>query len=164
MATRTAQAVDSLLWRAPLSTGSATLADAIRDRIADTRAHLLDFIKLDEPHPHNTMTLAEWQRPAERQSLLAAYSDHIYRNQPTLARENKPLLSLWAQWYIGLMVPPIMVALLTQDTMMDLSRNISTWSSTKPGVRPAFGLTFTKICVPGNAQLRSAWNSSSLRH
>ncbi len=121
MATRTAQAVDSLLWRATLSTGSATLADAIRDRIADTRAHLLDFIKLDEPHPHNTMTLAEWQRPAERQSLLAAYSDHIYRNQPTLARENKPLLSLWAQWYIGLMVPPIMVALLTQDTMMDLS-------------------------------------------
>ncbi|RAU36173.1 siderophore-iron reductase FhuF [Enterobacter sp. ECC-175] len=121
MATHTAQAVDSILWRAPLSSGSVTLADAIRDKIADTRAHLLDFIKLDEAHPHHAMTLAQWKRPSERQSLLAAYSDHIYRNQPTLQREKKPLLSLWAQWYIGLMVPPLMVALLTQDTMIDLS-------------------------------------------
>lgn len=121
MATRTAHTVEPLIWRAPLSSSSATLADAIRDKIAETRAHLLDFIKLDEVPPHHAMTLAQWRRPAERQSLLAAYSDHIYRNQPTLARENKPLLSLWAQWYIGLMVPPLMLALLTQDSMLDLS-------------------------------------------
>ena len=121
MATRTAQADDPILWRARLSTGENTLADAIRSTIASTRAHLLDFIKLDEPHPHQAMTLTQWRQPAERQSLLAVYSDHIYRNQPTLPRENKPLLSLWAQWYIGLMVPPIMVALLTQDVMLDLS-------------------------------------------
>jgi ferric iron reductase protein FhuF len=38
-------------------------------------------------------------------SLLATYSDHIYINQPGQAREQKPLLSLWAQWYIGLLVP-----------------------------------------------------------
>ena len=121
MATRTAQAVEPLLWRASLSTGSVTLADAIREKIAETRAHLLDFIKLDEPHPHHAMTLAQWRTPVERQSLFAAYSDHIYRNQPTMARENKPLLSLWAQWYVGLMVPPMMLALLTQDAMLDLS-------------------------------------------
>ncbi|UNC51728.1 siderophore-iron reductase FhuF [Enterobacter huaxiensis] len=121
MATHTVQAVDALLWRAPLSTGSVTLADAIRDKIAGTRAHLLDFIKLDEAPPHHAMTLAQWQRSAELQTLLATYSDHIYRNQPSLARENKPLLSLWAQWYIGLMVPPIMLALLTQDTVLDLA-------------------------------------------
>ena len=121
MATRTAHVVDNLLWRAPLSGGSTTLAEAVRDTIADSRAHLLDFIKLDEPPPHQAMTLAQWRHPVEMQSLLAAYSDHIYRNQPTLDRENKPLLSLWAQWYIGLMVPPLMVALLTQDTALDLS-------------------------------------------
>ncbi|MGR5943849.1 siderophore-iron reductase FhuF [Enterobacter sp. C4G1] len=121
MATRTAQAVEPILWRASLSTGSVTLADAIREKIAETRAHLLDFIKLDEPHPHHAMTLAQWRNPVEWQSLFAAYSDHIYRNQPTMARENKPLLSLWAQWYIGLMVPPAMLALLTQDVMLDLS-------------------------------------------
>ncbi|MEG5548966.1 siderophore-iron reductase FhuF [Enterobacter wuhouensis] len=121
MATRTVQAVEPLLWRASLSTGNVTLADAIRDKIAETRAHLLDFIKLDEAHPHAAMTLSQWQRSTELQSLLATYSDHIYRNQPTLARENKPLISLWAQWYIGLMVPPLMLALLTQDSMLNLS-------------------------------------------
>lgn len=121
MASRTAQAVDTLLWRAPLSTGSETFADAIRGSIASNRAHLLDFIKLDEPHPHQAMTLAQWRLPSHRQSLLAAYSDHIYRNQPQLARENKPLLSLWAQWYFGLMVPPLMLALLTHDAVLDLS-------------------------------------------
>jgi len=121
MATRTPQAVEPILWRASLSAGSVTLADAIREKIAETRSHLLDFIKLDETHPHHALTLAQWQRPVERQSLLATYSDHIYRNQPGLARENKPLLSLWAQWYIGLMVPPVMLALLTQDRVLDLS-------------------------------------------
>ena len=121
MATHTVQTVEPLLWRARLTTGDSSLAEAIREKIAATRAHLLDFIKLDEPHPHHAMTLAQWQQPAKRQSLLATYSDHIYRNQPTLTRENKPLLSLWAQWYIGLMVPPLMLALLTQRSMLELS-------------------------------------------
>lgn len=108
MATHSAQVVDPIIWRARLTSGSTALADSIRETITENRAYLLDFIKFDEPHPHQAMTLSQWQRPSEMQSLLAAYSDHIYRNQPTLARENKPLLSLWAQWYIGLMVPPLM--------------------------------------------------------
>lgn len=121
MATHTAHIAEPLLWRAPLASGNVTLADAIRDKIAKTRAHLLDFIRLDEAHPHHAMTLSEWRQPAKLQSLLATYSDHIYRHQPTLKRENKPLLSLWAQWYIGLMVPPLMLALLTQKSMLELS-------------------------------------------
>lgn len=90
MATHTAQIVEPLLWRARLPTGNVSLADAIRDKIAKTRAHLLDFIRLDEAHPHHAMTLEEWRQPSTLQSLLATYSDHIYRNQPTLTRENKP--------------------------------------------------------------------------
>ena len=121
MATRSAHAVENIIWQTPLSARPSGLADAMRDAIGQTRAYLLDVIKLDEPHPHHAMTLAQWQRPAELQSLLAIYSDHIYRNQPTMARENKPLLSLWAQWYIGLMVPPMMLALLTQDVALDIS-------------------------------------------
>ena len=113
MATHTAHIAEPLLWRAPLASGNVTLADAIRDKIAKTR--------LDEAHPQHAMTLAEWRQPAQLQSLLATYSDHIYRHQPTLKRENKPLLSLWAQWYIGLMVPPLMLALLTQKSMLELS-------------------------------------------
>lgn len=121
MAIQSAQAVENILWRAPLPTGRSALADALHNTIAQTREHLLEFIKLDEAPPHNSMTLAQWRRPVELQSLLAAYSDHIYRNQPSLTRENKPLLSLWAQWYIGLMVPPLMLALLAQDTALDVS-------------------------------------------
>ena len=121
MATHTAHIVEPLLWRAPLTSGNASLADAIREKIAETRAHLLDFIRLDEAPPSHAMTLSEWRQPSKLQSLLATYSDHIYRNQPTLTRENKPLLSLWAQWYIGLMVPPLMLALLTQKSMLELS-------------------------------------------
>lgn len=67
------------------------------------------------------MTLHEWTQSTTLSSLLAVYSDHIYRNQPTLPRENKPLISLWAQWYIGLMMPPLMVALLTQKEAIDVS-------------------------------------------
>ena len=121
MATHTAHIVEPLLWRAPLTSGNASLADAIRDKIAETRAHLLDFIRLDEAPPSHAMTLSEWRQPSKLQSLLATYSDHIYRNQPTLPRENKPLISLWAQWYIGLMMPPLMVALLTQKEAIDVS-------------------------------------------
>ena len=86
MATHTAHIVEPLLWRAPLTSGNGSLADAIRDKIAKTRAHLLDFIRLDEAHPHHAMTLAEWRQPAKLQSLLATYSDHIYRNQPAMTR------------------------------------------------------------------------------
>lgn len=67
------------------------------------------------------MTLAQWSSPNALSSLLAVYSDHIYRNQPTMIREYKPLISLWAQWYIGLMVPPLMLALLTQEKALDVS-------------------------------------------
>lgn len=121
MATGSAQAVEKIIWQSSLQSAPSGLADAVRDTIARTRAHMLDFIKLDEPHPHNALTLAQWRRPVELQSLLATYSDHIYRNQPTLARENKPLLSLWAQWYIGVLVPPMMLPLLTQDVALDVS-------------------------------------------
>lgn len=67
------------------------------------------------------MTLAQWSSTNALSSLLVVYSDHIYRNQPTMIRENKPLISLWAQWYIGLMVPPLMLALLTQEKALDVS-------------------------------------------
>ncbi|MBJ6977673.1 siderophore-iron reductase FhuF, partial [Vibrio cholerae] len=40
---------------------------------------------------------------------------------PRLPCRNKPLLSLWAQWYIGLMTPPLMLALLTQARAINVS-------------------------------------------
>ena len=121
MATHTAHIVEPLLWRAPLTSGNASLADAIREKIAETRAHLLDFLRLDEPAPPHALTLAEWSQPIALRSLLATWSDHIYRHQPTQPREQKPLLSLWAQWYIGLLVPPLMLALLNEPQGLSLA-------------------------------------------
>lgn len=121
MAYRSAPIIDDVIWRGHLQPQMPSLAEAVRATIAQTREHLLDFIRLDEPALPSAMTLAQWRRPSELQSLLAIYSNHIYRNHPTQPRENKPLISLWAQWYIGLMVPPLMLALLTQETAIDVT-------------------------------------------
>ncbi|HEM7962899.1 TPA: siderophore-iron reductase FhuF [Citrobacter koseri] len=118
---RSAPIIEDITWRAHLQPEMPSLAEAVRETITRTREHLLDFIRLDEPHPTGAMTLAQWARPGTMRSLLAIYSDHIYRHQPTQPRENKPLISLWAQWYIGLMVPPLMLALLTQERAIDVS-------------------------------------------
>lgn len=121
MAYRSAPMTDSLIWRTPLFEREPGLADVLRGNIAKQRPHLLDFIGLDEPPPPQAMTLAQWSRRSELTSLLARYSDYIYRNNPAQERENKPLLSLWAQWYTGLLVPPLMLALLTEDRALTLS-------------------------------------------
>ncbi len=96
------------------------LANSIREKISALRPHLLDFIRLNEEAPHHALTLAEWSQPATLSSLIATWSDHIYRHQPGEARELKPLLSLWAQWYIGLLVPPLMLALLSEERAVSL--------------------------------------------
>lgn len=121
MAYRSAPLYEDVIWRTHLQPQDAGLAQAVRATIAEHREHLLEFIRLDEPASLRAMTLAQWSSPNALSSLLAVYSDHIYRNQPTMIRENKPLISLWAQWYIGLMVPPLMLALLTQEKALDVS-------------------------------------------
>jgi len=75
MAIRSAHVIENVIWQTRLPAGPSGLADAVRDAIAETRAHMLDVIKLDETPPHHALTLAQWQRPAELQSLLATYSD-----------------------------------------------------------------------------------------
>jgi ferric iron reductase protein FhuF len=97
------------------------LANAVRDTLTRLRPHLLDFIKFNELAPREAMTLAEWMSPAKLSELKEIYANHIYQKQPTLTHEGKPLLSLWAQWYLGLMVPPLLLALLTQKQALDLS-------------------------------------------
>lgn len=82
MAYRSAPIADDIIWRAAPQPEDASLADAVRETIASTRKHLLDFIRLDETPPPTAMTLAQWTRPATFRSLLAAYSDHIYRHTP----------------------------------------------------------------------------------
>ena len=121
MAYRSAPIADDLIWRTPLPATGNVLAESVRAKIAEHRPHMLEMFRLNETPPDNAKALAEWAKPTELSSLLAIYSDHIYRNQPTQPRENKPLISLWAQWYIGLMVPPLMLALLTEESAIAVS-------------------------------------------
>ena len=83
MAYRSAPLYEDIIWRTHLQPQDAGLAQAVRATIAKHREHLLEFIRLDEPAPLNAMTLAQWSSPNALSSLLAVYSDHIYRNQPT---------------------------------------------------------------------------------
>ncbi|MEX0532195.1 siderophore-iron reductase FhuF [Raoultella terrigena] len=121
MAYRSIPFSNDIIWQAPFQPAEHALADAIREKITALRPHLLDFLRLDEEAPPCALTLAEWSSPATLSSLLATYSDHIYRHQPTLPREQKPLLSLWAQWYIGLLVPPLMLAVLSEEQTISLA-------------------------------------------
>ncbi len=121
MAYRSLSFSDDIIWRAPLPSAERELANAIREKITTLRPHLLDFLRLNEEAPHHALALAEWSQPMALSSLLATYSDHIYRNQPTQVCEQKPLLSLWAQWYIGLLIPPLMLALLSEDRVISLT-------------------------------------------
>lgn len=121
MAYRITEIVENLVWQPGGITPSSGLAAAIRDLFTTQRPYFNDIVRLDEPSPHSSLTLAQWSRPATLTSLMASYSDHIYRNQPAMDRENKPLKSLWAQWYLGLMVPPVLLALLTQSRALDIA-------------------------------------------
>lgn len=121
MALRSAIIADDIIWRTPLPNKESALATSVQNKIQNLRPHLLDFLRLNETPPHQAMTLEQWTQPNALRSLLAIYSDHIYRNNPTQVRESKPLISLWAQWYIGLLVPPLLLALLTEDIAIEVN-------------------------------------------
>lgn len=114
------QLFDDLTWQPPFTSSQPALGDELRAQFIAHRPYFNDIIKLDDPAPATSLTLQQWAKPATLNSLLACYSDHIYRNQPQLAREGKPLKSLWAQWYLGLLVPPLVMALITQPRAMDI--------------------------------------------
>lgn len=123
MAYRTTHIIESVLWQPERSAFSGDLTASIRDLFTAQRSYFNDIVKLDDTAPSTALTLASWSRPAALSSLMNSYADHIYRNQPALDRENKPLKSLWAQWYIGLLVPPVLLALLTLPQALAISPN-----------------------------------------
>lgn len=98
-----------------------SLAAALHDLLSEQRSYLLETVKLGQQAPAGTMTLAEWSQPAAFRLLEQRYGDDLYRNHPDTPREAKPLQSLWAQWYFGLILPPMMLALLMEPRALDCS-------------------------------------------
>lgn len=97
-----------------------SLASALYGCMSQYRPYFLETVHLDGAPVHDSMTLAQWSTPEAIGSLVSTYEAHIYRESP-LTCESKPLKSLWAQWYIGLLVPPLMLALLTHDKALDIT-------------------------------------------
>jgi ferric iron reductase protein FhuF len=100
---------------------SRPLAHSLRALFSENHAWFLESVKLGEKAPASSMTLDRWSAPESFARLNALYGDFIYREQHKLAREQKPLQSLWAQWYFGLVLPPMMMALLLEERALDCS-------------------------------------------
>ncbi|MBJ3813554.1 siderophore-iron reductase FhuF [Shimwellia pseudoproteus] len=125
MALRTASSSAPTLpgtaWSGPLTVAPADVASTLYQSFEQHRPYFNEFINLGGRPAEQQLTFAEWRAPTRLYSLLASYGDHIYRNHPGVQREHKPLKSLWAQWFIGLLIPPLMMALLTQRRGLDIS-------------------------------------------
>lgn len=98
-----------------------SLASSLRALFSEHRAYFLDTIRLGEEAPASCMTLSRWAEPQNFARLNQLYGDYIYREHGEMERENKPLQSLWAQWYLGLVMPPMIMALLLENRALDIS-------------------------------------------
>jgi ferric iron reductase protein FhuF len=103
---------------------TVALADALRHALREHHPHLLYTVKFDEPTPITALTLAHWAQPETLNALMATYGDHIYAQHAEQAREVKPLKSLWAQWYVGLLTPALMAIVLTHPQGLRLSPDV----------------------------------------
>ncbi len=101
----------------------AALACKIRHDFSQSRPWFNDAVLLDDagPNAEAALPFSAWTQPARLAALLDLWQQHIYRQQPGAARLEKPLISLWAQWYLGLLVPPLMQALLTQPAALHIA-------------------------------------------
>lgn len=92
MAYRSAPIADDIIWRAAPQPEDASLADAVRETIASTRKHLLDFIRLDETPPPAAMTL-----PVDAPRDVSFIAGRLFRSHLSAHAachvKNKPLLS-----------------------------------------------------------------------
>lgn len=65
------------------------------------------------------MPFSHWTRPDVFSALMARYQQDQYAGFPDKKPEPRALHSLWAQWYFGLLVPPVMLLLLLSPTPLD---------------------------------------------
>lgn len=105
---------------APGKLSALPLADELHACLSEHRPYLLDTFSVTGTPAPDSLRLGQWSRPATLSALMTTYGNHIYQ-QNDAPRQGKPLKSLWAQWYLGLLVPPLMQALLTNDRAVDVS-------------------------------------------
>jgi len=96
-----------------------TLTRALQELINEQCSDRLEYVRLGETPPADTLTLAEWSAPENFRLLTQRYANFLYRAHPDTPHEVKPIQSLWAQWYFGLLVPSLMTVLLQESRALD---------------------------------------------
>lgn len=98
-----------------------SLGTALHALFSEHRAYFLDSVKLGDQAPAACIKFSNWSQAETFLPLCQQYGDHLYCDHPQTPREAKPLQSLWAQWYFGLILPPMMMALLLEPRALDCS-------------------------------------------
>lgn len=130
------------------------LANALRHAFRAHHPHLLETVKFDEPPPRESVTLSQWSQPALLNTLMNTYGDHLYAQHTNQPRENKPLKSLWAQWYIGLLTPALMAAILTHPQGLHLSADLIRVRFHETGRAESFWIEVYRCPLGAQASLR----------
>ncbi|MBC8944330.1 siderophore-iron reductase FhuF [Xenorhabdus indica] len=82
-------------------------------------SHFNSSMKVNaENIPSESMDFYQWSNEKEFSILMQRYQNEYYGNNEQKPN-NKGLYSLWAQWYFGLVVPPIMLMLLEYPQAVD---------------------------------------------
>lgn len=139
-----------------------SLADELHACFSEQRAYFLDTFTFSTPGT-DSLTLADWSTPHTLSALIATYGDHIYQASED-TRQSKPLKSLWAQWYLGLLVPPLMLALLANDKAIDVSPERIRVTFHETGRAARFYLDvredLSTTLLPPHLRLEKLWTAS----
>ncbi|MDX7998416.1 siderophore-iron reductase FhuF [Xenorhabdus sp. Reich] len=87
-------------------------------------SHFNSSIKINSKNiPSEIMGFYKWSDEEEFKLLMQRYQDSYY-SESDLKPNLKGLYSLWAQWYFGLVVPPMMLMLLEYPQTIDTDYNL----------------------------------------
>ncbi|MBV4412399.1 siderophore-iron reductase FhuF [Enterobacteriaceae bacterium YMB-R22] len=136
------------------------LADELHAIFRAQYAWFLETFTLAGPPAANSLTLAGWMQPEMLATLIKRYGEHIYRDSNE-AQQLKPLKSLWAQWYLGLLLPPLMLALLSAGRAIDVRPARLRASFHETGRVAHFYLDVREDChatgLPPHLRLETLW-------
>ncbi|AOM40897.1 siderophore-iron reductase FhuF [Xenorhabdus hominickii] len=87
-------------------------------------SHFSSSVKINSKNvPLESMTFYQWSNEKEFSLLMQRYQDSYYSHKE-LKPNQKGLYSLWAQWYFGLIVPPMMLMLLEYPQAVNTDYNL----------------------------------------
>ncbi|RAW99481.1 hydroxamate siderophore iron reductase FhuF [Photorhabdus sp. S8-52] len=89
-----------------------------------TFSHFSSTMRINADNiPTNSMNFPQWSDTRKFPVLIQRYQDEYYGDND-IKPNQKALYSLWAQWYFGLVIPPMMLMLLEYPQAVDTHYNL----------------------------------------